>query len=478
MNNNKELFETLSKKSREIEPLNDNVKNKIKERYKEKVLEDKLIFVKFKNNNKKYYLVSSLAITSMIILFTMPLKNSDISYDILTSPLVDINQNSESLTNGVSITDDLSLAPNSRSVSKMAPWFYGMQNSHFIDNLSEVKNKVDTKLYKISNLELTEEKIKYLIGFFSMENTNLSTDQYYKQYITNNKNLTIYSYPESLTSWNYYDSNNDPYRCNISGSSASYPETQSSDISQRETGPINEGINNSISKAMPPQDNISFPSSDLKCGINNLPNDKDVINKTSQLVENIFNKANNYKYSLYRDLNQVIVYATPYLENQAINSLQITVVFTSNGIYSAYGTNYKVQIPKPVSIITAKEAIIRANDSRYLAQEYYQEQMTSSDTTVSSVTTVSSDLTVAKRENKIIDKLYHPINRHDIIKASVVYNNYYQFGENILAPVWLLESREGKKFTVLALTNENLETNPQTEDYGVRPIPMGVPQNK
>ena len=472
MNNNeeKDIIERLSIKSREVNSFDENVKNKIKDRYKEKLIEDKLIYVKFKNNNKKYYLVSSLALTSMILLFILPVKNNDLKYDILTSPIIDTNQNPESIPSDIASSRDLAQLPASQSLSKMAPWYFGAQNSHFINNLNEIKSTPDTKLYKINNLEISEDKINNLIDFFSIKNNNTSTDQYYKQYISNTKSLSIYTYPESLASWSFYDSSNDPYRCNIPGTSPSYPENTSEKINDSKNEPNNDGIISGIAKSTTSQEMLTYPTSNLKCNISTLPNDKDVIKKTSILIENLYSKDNIYKYSLYRDTNQVIVYATPYIEKQAINSLQITIVFTANGIYSASGTNYSVDIPKPVSIISANEAIIRANDSRYLAQEYYQEQVITYDSMISSESTINSDLTIAKKENKKTDKLYHPIYTHNIIKAIIIYNNYYQFGENILAPVWLLESSEGRKFTVLALASDHLETYPQDINQNIRPL--------
>ena len=403
--------------------------------------------IKYKN---KKTIPASIGVLSIISLIFLYLPHDNIKYDIDSTYISQTESNRAGLVNSnESYPDEVSNLGS--EALKSSPNFYSSKKI-FINKVVENYNPFLMKGYIFTSPDLisTESKNK-ILNQFNIKNKLFIQgidDRLYSQYgDIYKKMITFHDYPSSIKSWSYYDYEKDPAICFLPAVSI---ENQSNQSSLKPSTFESKGYEgNSI-------ENLTVRPKELPegCKSQDLISNKEAV----KITESIFTKLTNFDlaYSVYRDSAMVVVTLKPIINGSKVEGLDQSVIFSKMGLYSIYGLILDESKEIEYKVISLNEAVERANAFSYGAELYFESESVDSELSQSSVT--SQTPTLNEKDSQAI---YFPIDNIEISKAKVIPKVYYDNGNIIIAPTWLLISDSKGSYTVLSLDSKHINTTPR-----------------
>ena len=329
-------------------------------------------------------------------------------------------------------------------IASMPYYFYNERN-HFINKITAAPNAPSKRGYTFTSISQKDLQTQtdLLAKIFKLTAEPIK-DEYGSTTITDQLGaaLYIYSQPNALTSWNYYNQSLDPW-------SSCYSRDASSTSS---SNPGQEQIPNPAPLCQP---DLNLPSNDKAYSVA-----KEILSQITQTP---------LRYQIQRDQYQVQVNAYPILDQSINQSILYSVTVTEKGLLSAQGMLLAQPTELEYKIISPNEAIERANDSRFLASPYYDQ-----DTTNQDLITTTDPNQSPSNQNTATNLIPYPIATHIITTATLTHTTIYHMDKILILPAYKLIS-EKNSFIVLAVDQSYLDTNPiQT----FSPMIKSMPSNK
>ena len=403
--------------------------------------------IKYKN---KKILPISIGVLLVTSLFFLSLPHDNLKYDLDSTYISQTESNRVGQVNSnESYPDEVSNLGS--EALKSSPNFYSSKKI-FINKVVENNNPLLMKGYIFTSPELISNDSKNkILNQFNIKNKLFIQgidDRLYSQYgDIYKKMITFHDYPSSIKSWSYYDYEKDPANCFSPPFSLENQSNQSS--IKPSTLESKEFEGSSI-------ENLTVRPKELPegCKSQDLISNKDAV----KITESIFTKLSNLDltYSVYRDSSMVVVTLKPIIDSSKVEGLDQSVIFSKMGLYSIYGLILDESKEIEYKVISLNEAVERANTFSYGADLYFESESIASELSQSSVTSQPS--TINEKDSQAI---YFPIDTIEISKAKVIPKVYYNNGNIIIAPTWLLISDSKGSYTVLSLDSKHINTTPR-----------------
>ena len=411
--------------------------------------ENKVSNYEIKYKNKKT-IPATIGVLSIISLLFLYLPHDNLKYDLDSTYISQIESNRAGLVNSnESYPDEVSNLGS--EALKSSPNFYSSKKI-FINKVVENNNPLLMKGYIFTSPELISNDSKNkILNQFNIKNKLFIQgidDRLYSQYgDIYKKMITFHDYPSSIKSWSYYDYEKDPAICFSPPISL---ENQSNQSSIKPSTLESKGYEgNSI-------ENLTVKPKELPegCKAQDLISNKEAV----KITESIFTKLSNLDlaYSVYRDSAMVVVTIKPIFDGSKVEEIDQSVIFSKMGLYSIYGLILDESKEIEYKVISLNEAVERANTFSYGADLYFESESIASELSQSSVTSQPS--TINEKDSQAI---YFPIDTIEISKAKVIPKVYYNNGNIIIAPTWLLISDSKGSYTVLSLDSKHINTTPR-----------------
>jgi hypothetical protein len=152
----------------------------------------------------------------------------------------------------------------------------------------------------------------------------------------------------------------------------------------------------------------------------------------------------------------VVVTIKPLINGSKVEELDQSVIFSKLGLYSIYGLIFDESKEVEYKVISLNQAVERANAFSYGAEPYFESESVDSELSQASIT---NQLDSANENDP--RELYFPIDSIEVSKARVIPKVYFDNGNIIIAPTWLLSSESKGSYTVLSLDSKHINTTPR-----------------
>jgi hypothetical protein len=404
--------------------------------------------IKYKNKKALPLSIGVLLFIS-ILLISLPEKNLKYDLDLSYSSRSESSRVGQENNYGSNLGEVSNLGA---EALKSSPNFFSSRKI-FINKVGDSYNSIFAKGYIFTNPDQmisTDSKNK-ILNQFNIKNKLFIKgvdDRIYSQYgDLYKKMITFFDYPSAIKSWSYYDYEKDAAICY---SPASSLEDQSNQSSLK---PSTLGGNEVESITL---ENLTVKPKELPggCKAQDLISNKDAV----KIAESIFTKLTtlDLAYSVYRDSNMVVVTIKPLINGSKVEELDQSVIFSKLGLYSIYGLIFDESKEVEYKVISLNQAVERANAFSYGAEPYFESESVDSELSQASIT---NQLDSANENDP--RELYFPIDSIEVSKARVIPKVYFDNGNIIIAPTWLLSSESKGSYTVLSLDSKHINTTPR-----------------
>lgn len=374
-----------------------------------------------------YLTLSTILVISLATITLSPLTLPSKEYDIVSSPAV--TNSATDIKVGAEVMEP------SLSKSALPPQYYFSERNYFIDSLTENTSPPSKRGYTFSSINPTdlESKIQLLKNIFDIKAEPVK-DEFNSITVGDSQGPTLYLYaqPNALASWSYYNQSLDPWQTCYS---QPRPEPAQTD---QPLSPLPQPTE-------PCNPTVKLPSNDQA-----YKTAKELLTPLS---------ATPLRFQLYRDQYQIQVNAYPVLDQSLTPSISYSLSITEKGVLSASGLLINKPSEIEYKIITPKEAIDRANDSRFSASPYYEPGENSINTISSNDPFVTPSL--PSSDSSLIP---YPVANHEITKYALTFTTIYHMEKILLVPAYLLSS-SSSSFIVIAVDQSYLDTTPNFTFY-------------
>ena len=317
--------------------------------------------------------------------------------------------------------------------AKSAMW-WGNDRTRLIDGLDEIVNPTSAKGFILASDERSNESLVKIVAkqFGVIGDVNLP--QWGGAQIGNGTDETVYVNGGNgqIPSWGYNNPAVDPWaQCwgNVKVASEKRAITPSSAKVSEDNSPQEPTVISEPEQSCTPQ------------AVKQL-NDVDAKRKAKQLLQGLV--FNEIDLEITREETSLMVTAYPVLEGKRSLASSWGVTFVGNDVWNAYGSFLKNDGQQIYSIISAKEAVIRANDIRFSSYPAFPEGYSYPNFEKA----VPASQNNSNKDTKLIP---WPVDNVTINSATLG-STFVSTDKGVLIlPAWLLASKDGRVWSVIAV---------------------------
>lgn len=327
----------------------------------------------------------------------------------------------------------------------MAPW-YG-NRTYLVDKLNlDYDPKIAIGSEIIGDDSLIEDLAKKIALTFNVQGEVVKPEWGGLQ-IGNGTDETLYisSYGDQIPTWSYNNPNLDPWR------SCWLPQRDSSTtvISKSESDKANVGSSTKDNQGVVDQDlGLEEPCSPK---VEGKIDKSTAIEKAREILGTLTTM--ELAYTVNSDEYAIYISATPVLSGEITSAAYWSISFIGSEIWNASGAFAREGEKRKYQVISAKEAINRANDVRFSTYPTYPDDYNFDQ----KARVIPATEKANPKEVSESNRLSWPVELVEIVSAKISSIAVNDGQKVILAPAWELSTEDKRKWLVIAVSESELD---------------------